>query len=209
VKPLAALCALLAVLVAAAAPADAARKHARPFCKPANSRVLKQTKSVRILYVQHPGQEDLYGIPATVYACFPAHRRRTKLFDVSSSEVWTPKVTALNDRFFAFAATTEDVVCEKYQQPDCTGAYVADFRVSSGALRCSANVFASALALTSNGWIAWLSGAAPGQPATLSACDSAGIQTLDQGAIDAASVQASGALVEWQRDGQPQSAALR
>ena len=207
-KPLAALCTLLALSLGAAGSADAAKKHVRPFCKPPNTRVLKHTKSVRILYVEHPAQEDLYGIPATVYACFPARRHRTKLFEVSSTEVWTPKIMQLNDRFFAVAATTEDVVCEKYQQPDCTGAYVADFRVSNASVRCSANVVASALALTSNGWIAWLSGAA-GQPSTLSACDSAGTQTLDQGSIDPASVTASGTLVEWQRDGAPQSAALR
>ncbi|MDQ1586208.1 MAG: hypothetical protein QOH80_1573, partial [Actinomycetota bacterium] len=36
-----------------------------------------------------------------------------------------------------------------------------------------------------------------------------GTRTLDQGAIDPASVLAAGASVQWTRDGQPQSADLR
>jgi hypothetical protein len=46
----------------------------------------------------------------------------------------------LNERYFAFAATTEDIVCEKYMQPDCTGAYVEAFRVANGTARCETSV---------------------------------------------------------------------
>jgi hypothetical protein len=116
---------------------------------------------------------------------------------------------ALNDRFFAVAATVDDVTCEKYAQPNCVRSYVADFKLANAKLRCSASVQATALALTSNGWIAWLTGGGAGQPSTLSACDSAGKRTLDQGTIDAASVQAAGTAINWNRDGQPQSAELR
>jgi hypothetical protein len=152
-------------------------------------------------------QEDLYGIPATVYACFPARKRRTKLFEIPSYEAWTHKIMRLNDRYFAFAATTEDIVCEKYMQPDCTGAYVEAFRVANGAARCRTSVPATAaLALTSGGWIAWLAGGS--QPSTLSACDSAGLRTLDQGTIDPPSVRALGTSLQWTRDGQPRSAQL-
>ncbi len=203
-KTLAAVCALAILLLGTIGSADAAKRHKRPLCKPSNSKVLKHTKSVRILYVEHVAQDDgEYGAPATVYACFPARHRRVKLFDIASTETWSPSIMRLTNRYFAFVATTDDVVCEKYQQPDCTRSNVADFRLSNGKERCGAPSPASALALTSNGWIAWLSGP------TLSACDSAGTQTLDQGNIDAASVRAQGTTVDWTRDGQPQSAVLR
>jgi hypothetical protein len=209
VKVIAATCALLAVSLGMIGSADAAKKHKRPFCSPRYTKVLKHTSAVRILYVEHPADADLYGIPATVYACFPARKRRTKLFEVASTEIWSPKTMAITNRYFAFAATTEDVVCEKYAQPNCTGSYVADYNVSNGTARCSTSVSATALALTSNGWIAWLSSGGTGQPSTLTACDSAGTRTLDQGTIDAASVHAVRAAIHWTRDGQPQSADLR
>jgi hypothetical protein len=44
----------------------------------------------------------------------PVLQQRTKLFEIPSSEVWTHKIMRLNERYFAFAATTEDIVCEKY-----------------------------------------------------------------------------------------------
>jgi hypothetical protein len=208
VKAILAIGALLAMCLAFAGSAEATKKHRRPFCSSfANTQVLKHNRTVRILYIQHPDQEDIYGIPATVYACFPARKRRTKLFEIPSSEVWTHKIMRLNDRYFAFAATTEDIVCEKYMQPDCTGAYVQAFRVANGAARCGTSVFASALALTSGGWIAWLPSGS--QPLTLSACDSAGSRTLDQGTIDPKSVRALGTSVQWTRDGQSRSAELR
>jgi hypothetical protein len=201
-KPLAVLCSLAILLLGTIGSADAAKRHKRPYCKPANTKVLKHTKSVRILYVEHPADEDEYGTPATVYACFPARHHRVKLFDLSSTVVWRPTIMRLTNRYFAVAATTEDIACEKYAQPGCTTDSVAVLRLSNGKERCGAASPASALALTSNGWIAWLSGS------TLSACDSAGTRTLDQGNIDAASVRAVGSGVEWARDGQPQSAVL-
>jgi hypothetical protein len=202
-KPLAALCSLAILLLGTIGSADAAKRHKRPFCKPANTKVLKHRRSVRILYVEHPAAEDEYGTPATVYACFPARHRRVKLFDLASTVVWSPRIMRLTNRYFAVAATTEDIACEKYAQPGCTTDNVAVLRLSNGKERCAApRVSATALALTSNGWIAWLSGS------TLSACDSAGTRTLDQGNIDAASVRAVGSRVEWARDGQPQSAVL-
>jgi hypothetical protein len=209
VKTLAAVCALLAISLGMIGTAGAAKKHKRPFCSPANSKVLKRTSAVRILYVEHPAGADPYGIPATVYACFPARKKRTKLLELASTDSWSPKIMALNSRFFAVAATIDDVACEKYAQPNCTRSSVADFKLANGKLRCSASVSATALALTSNGWIAWVSGGGAGQPSILSACDSAGTRTLDQGTIDAASVQAAGKAVHWSRDGAPQSAELR
>jgi hypothetical protein len=208
-KLFAAFCALLMLSIGAAGSAGATRKHKRPFCSLPNTRVLRHTSTVRVLYVARPDEMDLYGTPATVYACFPARRRRTKLFEVPSTVTWTPKIMALTNRYFAFFATTDDGPCEKGQQPNCTGSYVADYRLSNGRARCSAPGPATALALTSNGWIAWLSGLGrPDLPATVSACDSAGTRTLDQGTIDPASLHASGTSVQWTRDGQPQSAAL-
>jgi hypothetical protein len=200
-KPLAFVCAIAAVLLlATVGSADAAKHHKRPLCKPRNSHVLKRTSSVRILYVEHPA-DAYYTTPATVYACFPARHRRVELLDFVDSLAWSPKHMRLTNRYFAVAATTEDVVCEKYQQPDCVTSDVAAFRLSNGEERCRETASASALALTSNGWIAWRSGT------TLSACDSAGTRTLDEGNI--ASVRARGTSVEWTRDGQPQSAVLR
>jgi hypothetical protein len=70
----------------------------------------------------------------------PVLQQRTKLFEIPSSEVWTHKIMRLNERYFAFAATTEDIVCEKYMQPDCTGAYVEAFRVANGTARCETSV---------------------------------------------------------------------
>ena len=203
-KPLAAFCALTLLLVGTigSAEAEAAKRHKRPFCKPRNSHVLKHTGRVRILYVEHPAGEDPYGTPATVYACFPARHRRVELFELASDEAWSPRIMRLTNRYFAVAATTDNVVCEKYQQHGCMTSYVAAYRLSTGKQRCGTRVSATALALTSNGWIAWLGGS------TLSACDSAGARALDDGNIDATSVRAAGTTVEWQRDGESKSAVL-
>jgi hypothetical protein len=188
--------------------AGAAKKRKRPLCKPAHAKVLTRTGSVRILYVEHPAAADEYGTPATVYACRPARKRRVKLFEVADTEIWSPKVMRIRSRWWAFAASTDDVACEKYAQPNCMGSYVAAYDLKTGALRCSTRAAANALALTSNGWIAWLTAGAAGRPATLSACDSGGVRPLDQGTIDPASLTASGPLITWARDGRPQSAML-
>jgi hypothetical protein len=208
-KLIAALCAVLLAAAGAVASADAAKKHKRPYCNPRHTKVLKKNSAVRIIYVEHPGDDDFYGTPATVYACFPARKRRTKLFEIDGSLAWKPQRLALTKRYFAFFATTTDSVCEKYQQPNCSGSYVTRFRLSNGRERCRTSVLASALALTSNGWIAWLESGATGQPSTLTGCDSAGNRTLDRASIDPASVHAAGTSVEWTRDGQPASAVLR
>jgi hypothetical protein len=205
-KTLAAFCALAVLLLGTIGSAGAAKKK-RPFCKPANSKVLAKTSSVRILYVERPAQADEYGAPATVYACFPSRHRRVRLFEISSTEAWRAGIIALSSRFVAFAATVDDVACQKYQQPNCTSSYVAVFRLLNGKRRCGASATSTrALTLTSNGWVAWLDGSTPGR---LSACDSAGTRKLDEGNIDAASVRARGTSVEWTRDGQPHSAALK
>jgi hypothetical protein len=199
-KPYAIVCALAILLLGTLGSADAAKRHKRPLCKPRNSHVLKRTSDVRILYVEHPA-DAYYGTPATVYACFPARHRRVELLEIDDTNAWSPRHMRLTNRYFAVAATSEDLVCEKYASQGCTSSYVVAFRLSNGEERCSETESASALALTSNGWIAWRSGT------TLSACDSAGTRTLDEGSI--ASVRARGTRVEWTRDGQPQSVALR
>ena len=124
-KPLAAVCALAMLLLGTIGSADAAKKHKRPFCKPANTKVLKHRRSVRMLYVEHPAAEDLYGTPATVYACFPARHRRVKLFELGSEDDWSPTIMRLTDRYFAVAATNDDIICGKYQQTGCTTSSVA------------------------------------------------------------------------------------
>jgi hypothetical protein len=197
-----AVCALLALLLGVADTAGAAKKHKRPFCKPAHSKVLKQRKGVRIVYVTHPGGE--YGDPATVYACVPHRHRRTKLFEIEEYEGWSPDVMRLTPRYFAFAATVYDIVCTKYDpgNPQCVSSYVASYRLSTGKERCVTGASATALALTSNGWIAWLEGS------TLSACDSTGTRVLDDGSIERSTVRARGTSIEWKRDGQTMSAPL-
>jgi hypothetical protein len=198
-RPLAFACTLTILLLGAIGSADAAEHHKRPLCKPRHSHVLKRTSDVRILYVEHPA-DAYYGMPATVYACFPARHRRVELLDIDDTIAWSPRHMRLTNRYFAVAATSEDLVCEKYQDENCVTGDVAAFRLSNGEERCSETASASALALTSNGWIAWQSGT------TLSACDSAGTRTLDEGSI--ASVRARGTSVEWMRDGEPHSAVL-
>jgi hypothetical protein len=208
VRLLAAICALLALSLGMASGADAARKHKRSLCNPPNTKILKRTSAVRILYVERPDDTDIYGTPAKVFACYPARQRRIKLFEIADTESWKAQVMRIRNRWFAFGADTVDLACEKYAQPDCSSSYVAVFDLKSGKVRCTTSAHAGALALTSNGWIAWLVQGASGQPSTLSACDSAGVRQLDQGTIDPASVTAVGAAVEWMRDGQPQSATL-
>lgn len=207
-KTLVAIALLPALSLGFATGADAAKKRKRPLCNPAHTKVLKQTASVRILYVEHPGGADEYGTPATVYACYPARKRRVRLFEVADTEIWSPRVMRIRTRWWAFAASTDDVACEKYAQPNCRGGYVAAYDLKTGQVRCSTRATSAALALTSNGWIAWLAEGAAGQPGTLWACDSRGARPLDQGAIDPASLTAAGPVVDWTRDGRPQSATL-
>jgi hypothetical protein len=209
VRALTALLALLAGSLGVGISVEAAAKQKRAFCHPRHSKVLTKTSVVRMLYVEHPDGEDFYGTPATVYACFPKPKRRVKLFDIPAAETWKPDITRIRNRYFAVAATSIDEVCGKYQQPDCVSHEVAVYGTRSGGVRCSRARTATALALTSNGWIAWLTSGGTGRPSTLWACDSAGVRRLDEGTIDAGSVRAVRHTVEWTGAGQPRSADLR
>jgi hypothetical protein len=179
------------------------------FCKPRHSKVLAHASGVRLIRVDRVSRADEYGVPVTLYACFPAKHRRVVLDSFDTTQSWTPKIIRITSRFVAYADQIDDVSCEKYAQQGCVSSSVTVRTLRTGKARCAVSSAADALALTSNGWAAWRVPGSGGAPSVLRACNSAGVQDLDSGNIDAASVRASGDMVSWTRDGQPQSAVLR
>jgi hypothetical protein len=203
-RHLALVSALLAALLAAV-PAEAAhqrRKPRPPVCNPHGFKVLGQANGLRLFYVQ--GADDgEYGAPAKVYGCVLARRKRVLLLNYDATAGWAISDVQLLGRYAAFLVRTDNVACEKYQAGGCQSASVMSFDVVTGKRRALSASDASALALTSAGWIAWFDGK------TLWGLDSSGQRTLDSGNVDPASLHATGATVSWTKDGAPASADLR
>jgi len=112
-----------------------------------------------------------------------------------------------NGRYVAFDVTVGDETCFKYDPgPQCSSENLRSYNVRSGHRRAGVHAASDALALTTNGWIAWVPpGAAP---RSVVAADAAGSRQLDTGAIDPGSLRATGRTVRWTNAGQPRSALL-
>ncbi len=99
--------------------------------------------------------------------------------------------------------------CLKYSQSneaaeECAVPEVSSYNLRSGRERASASGAEEALALTANGWIAWV--AAPSH--ALLAIGAHGKHTLDAGPVEPRSLGVSGQTVHWTSNGVAHSAVL-
>lgn len=209
----------LAVVVAAAAgplaaPAAATTlvtRPGRPTCKRAGSVTIASSTQVRVYAIS--GRDDgEYGAPTTIVGCWRAKpRRRVALQHYGSGQSVSVDRKRVAGRYVALQTTVVDVACSKYMgaSPDCISYRLASYDVRTGRHRAQGDGAPAAFALTTHGWLAWVTAPDASGAATVFAQDAAGRRQLDAGAIDPRSLSATADVVSWRRDGIEQTATLR
>jgi len=197
-----ATCAASCAALVSVAPATAA-----PTCHPRHSRTVARKGGTRLFLVGGGGAGE-YSAPSTLYVCQRSRGRAVRLIHVGAARSLRLAHVRFDGRYVAFDATVGDETCFKYDPgPQCSSETLRSYNVRDGRRRATAHAACDALALTSNGWIAWVP---PGTgPRSVLAVDSTGSHQLDAGAIDPASLRATGRTVRWTNAGQPRSARLR
>jgi hypothetical protein len=194
-------------VLASGAGASAARKPAPP-CGPRGAQTIARSGGTRLYVVGGAGAGE-YSAPSTLFVCERSRRRPRRLVHAPDSYSMAVVQVRFSGRYVAFDVTISNEPCSKYDfGPQCLSESVRSYNVRNGHLRAAAGGGSDALALASNGWIAWAPPAANGAPRTLLAVDSAGRRQLDSGAIDPASLRATGSTVHWTNAGAARSAAL-
>lgn len=182
----------------------AASSAARRSCARRGARVLARTKQARIFVVKRTSQSTEYGSPMTLYGCLVSRGRAVRLASYPDDVAATLRLITFAPPFAAYSLRTTSVPCAKYAGENCTRRFVKVVDLRTGKQRALVAGPAIALALTKRGRPAWLvSSSGP-----LLAVGASGRRQLDSGAIDPASLRASGRSVSWTKDGARASADL-
>ena len=177
-------------------------------CSAKGAQVLARSGTA-LLLARPYGNDDLYG-PGTLVTTCRKGRRPVVLLRAEPGVALTFSHGAFAPGYVAFARSSTSSMCTKYlgDDPQCRSAGVTSYNRRTGKLRASGEGRADVLVVTPAGWLAWLSPADASGSRTLQAVDSAGSRVLAGGAIDPASVRASGATVTWTLAGVGASATL-
>jgi hypothetical protein len=149
-------------------------------------------------------------VPVKVYGCVLARKRAVMLGSFNDYTHPVYGEPQLNAPYAAYALDVIDETCAKYEPTGpCESQHLEVVDLRTGKTRVSVPGGADRLALTGNGWLAWVTTTA-GSPTqhVVSAVDSHGRRQLDAGNIDPATLVAHGNSVQWQRDGAPMTATL-
>jgi hypothetical protein len=196
-------------LASCAALAAAPTAGAAPSCRPRHARTVARSHGTRLFMVGGGGGGEYSG-PSTLYACSGSSRRPARLIHVADAQTMRITQVRFKRGYVGFDVTVSDETCWKYDPgPHCDSQSVRSYNMRNGRRRAGASGGSDALALTSNGWIAWVPPVASGAPRALLAIDSHGRRQLDTGAIDPASLRATGKTVRWTNAGQPHAARLK
>lgn len=175
-------------------------------CRPKHAHTVAKLGSSAI-YSVATGAGDEYGTPTTIYGCLKGQRRASRLERFGSTTQATLTNVRFAGKYVAFAQTLTDVACSKYDpnNPQCTSHQLLSFNIRTAKRRARVDTAATAPVLVNAGWIAWTEP----DSTTLRAVDSAGVRTLDEGPVDAASVRASGNVVSWMNGAEARQAQLQ
>jgi len=214
-KSAAALVGLLAAaagpLAAPAAATTVATRGGRPTCKRAGSRTIASSPQARVYAIT--GRDDgEYGAPTTIVGCWRAkERRRVALLRHGVGQALFVDRKRLAGRYVALQTTVVDAACTKYMgsSPECFTYRLASYDVRTGRHRAQGDGAPAAFALTTRGWLAWVTAPDGSGAATVFARDGAGRRQLDAGAIDPRSLSVTDDVVSWTRDGVEQTATVR
>lgn len=206
----------LAVVAAGslAAPAAATTLVTRPgraTCKRAGSVTVASSPQARV-YALTGRDDGEYGPPTTIVGCWRAQpSRRVVLQRYGSGQAASFDGRRLAGRYVALQTTVVDVACSKYMgaSPECITHRLASYDLRTGRHRAQGDGAPAALALTTRGWLAWVTPPDASGAAAVVAQDGAGRRQLDAGAIDPRSLSATADVVSWRRDGAEQTATLR
>jgi hypothetical protein len=191
--------------------------RARPRCVPRRSRTLARS-GASVLLLRTTGPDDgKYGAPHSLLGCRTVAQRPVDLFDFEDGDTPTEVRTSFDGPYAAFYLGWAYSTCSFYMSAgaeDCETSLFESVNLGTGRVKVSlpsvregGPALPSALVVTHNGWIAWVSrGAAGATP--LMARGSKEQRTLDPGPIDAGSLRVSGAAVRWEDAGVAHSATL-
>lgn len=197
-----------ALVVACAAPLGASAASRVSGCTAKGATVVARAGTALLLSAP-VGPDDEYGPGTRVMTCRQGHPRVT-LASTGPGDALTITHPVFAPAYVAFAWTRSSVACSKYlgDDPQCTSARVASYNRRTGRTRVSGTGPADALAVTTSGWLAWVSPLDASGARTLTVADRGGERVLDRGAIDPASLRANGQAVTWTANGAAASAGL-
>jgi len=200
-----AIVAALALTLCAVAPADAAKRKAKPSCAKKGSKTVVRSRHVRVYTA--PGVRAEGSTGTGLVGCLVANGKKTVLALKATGESTVPGAfdnVRLAGRYVAFSTRTTDTSCKAACPPDFNP---NTYSVRAYDLRRGRRVRlvntgpVSAVAVTQKGGVAWVQGS------QLVAVDGGGQRVLDTGAIGALSAEIS--IVSWVRDGVERFARLR
>src|SRR5947209_14486886 len=146
-----ATCAASCAALVSVAPATAA-----PTCHPRHSRTVARKGGTRLFLVGGGGTGE-YSAPSTLYVCERSRGRAVRLMHVGAARTMRLTHVRFNGRYVAFDVTVGDETCFKYDPgPQCSSENLRSYNVRSGHRRAGVHAASDALALTTNGWIAWV-----------------------------------------------------
>ena len=197
--------AALALMLCAAAPADAATRKAKPSCAKKGSKTVVRSRDARVYTARGVRAEGSTG--TGLVGCLAANGKKTVLALKDTGESDVPGAFAnvrLSGRYVAFSTRTTDTSCKASCppefNPDTYSVRAYDLR-RGRRVRLVNTGPVSAVAVTQRGGVAWVQGS------ELRAVDGGGQRVLDTGAISALSAEIS--IVSWVRDGVERFARLR
>jgi len=182
-------------------------KAKKPACTLKGATTIAKSPYGRLLET-HAEEDELYGESTELYACRTGYRP-VLLVATEPGDSINPGHVVFAAKYVGFSTAFYSSACSKYQPggAECSGFGVSSYNTRTGDARTSTSTPAAvdALAVSGQGWLAWVTPAAADGGRTVVARNRLE-RTLAQGDIAPASLKATGGTLRWARDGAPESA---
>ncbi len=196
----------LAMLMATASPAEAAKRPSKPTCAKKGSKTVARSRDARVFTA--PAKDGEGNSGKGLYGCLTINGVKRKLAVSGDEDLYSSSSfdhVRLAAHYVAWSQSSTDVSCKA----DCPPGYVPTrytvrrYDLRRRRLRSLPADAPSAVAVTQRGGVAWLSAD------RLWAADRDGTRVLDTGMIAASSLAAEISIVSWVRGGVERFARLR
>jgi len=198
---------LLVLPTAGSAAAKSAAKAKKPACALKHAETLATSRYGRLL-ATHAEDDELYGESTELYACRTGYRP-VLLIATEPGDSIDPSHVVFAAKYVGFSTSFYSSSCSKYQPggAECSGLGVSSYNTRTGDVRTTTSTPAAvdALAVSAQGWLAWVTPAAADGSRTVVARNRLE-RVLAQGSISPTSLKASAGTLRWTRDGKPESA---
>jgi len=182
-------------------------KAKKPACTLKGAETIAKSTFGRLL-ATHAEEDELYGESTELYACRTGYRP-VLLIATGPGDSLDPGHVVFSPKYVGFSTSFYSSSCSKYQPggAECSGLGVSSYNTRTGDVRTTTSTPAAvdALAVSAQGWLAWVTPAAPDGSRTVVARNRLE-RVLAQGSIPPASLKATDGTLRWTRDGTPESA---